>query len=63
MLVLTRKLGESIRIGDSVVITVLKIKGNAVRIGIDAPKYVTVIRSEVDNKNTFKFDKNRKKVS
>jgi len=50
MLVLTRKLEESIKIGNSVVITVLKIKGNSVRLGIDAPKYVQVIRPET-NKN------------
>ncbi len=47
MLVLTRKVGEALRIGDDVQVTVLGIKGNQVRIGIDAPKNVPVHRQEV----------------
>lgn len=47
MLVLTRKLDESIRIGDDIRITVLRVKGNTVRIGIEAPKQVRVIREEL----------------
>ena len=47
MLILTRKLGESLRIGDNVTITVLGVNGNQVRIGIDAPKSVEVHREEV----------------
>lgn len=47
MLVLTRKLDESIRIGDDIRITVLRVKGNTVRIGIEAPKHVRVIREEL----------------
>ena len=47
MLVLTRKSGEAIRIGDSVSLTILEIKGNQVRIGIDAPDDVVVYREEV----------------
>jgi carbon storage regulator len=47
MLILTRKLGESLRIGDDVTITVLGVNGNQVRIGIDAPKSVDVHREEV----------------
>ncbi len=47
MLVLTRKVGETLRIGDEVKVTVLGIKGNQVRIGIDAPKNVPVHRQEV----------------
>lgn len=47
MLVLTRKAGESIVIGDDVVITVLEIKGGQVRLGVEAPREVTVHRMEV----------------
>ncbi len=47
MLILTRKLMECIRIGDSIVVTVLKFQGNKVRIGIDAPGAVRVIRAEL----------------
>lgn len=47
MLVLTRKLDESLRIGDDIKITVLRVKGNTVRIGIEAPRDVRVIRSEL----------------
>ena len=47
MLVLTRKLQEKIRIGDQVTITVLRMKGKAIRLGIEAPKDVPVIRGEL----------------
>lgn len=47
MLVLTRKLDESLRIGDDIKITVLRVKGNTVRIGIEAPRDVRVVRSEL----------------
>jgi len=47
MLILTRRIGESIVIGDNVKVTVLGTKGNEVRIGIDAPKDVSVHRQEV----------------
>ena len=47
MLVLSRKSTERIHIGDNVVVTVLEIRGNKVRIGIDAPKEVHVLRSEL----------------
>jgi len=49
MLVLSRKLTESIHIGDSVVVTVLEIRGNKVRLGIDAPKEIHVLRSELQD--------------
>ena len=49
MLILTRKGGESIKVGDDVKITILEIKGNQVRIGIQAPKKVSVHREEVYN--------------
>lgn len=47
MLILTRRAGESLIIGDDVVVNVLGIKGNQVRIGIDAPKDVSVHREEI----------------
>ena len=47
MLVLSRKSTERIHIGDNVVVTVLEIRGNKVRIGIDAPKEIHVLRSEL----------------
>ena len=47
MLVLSRKSTESIHIGNSIVLTVLEIRGNKVRIGIDAPKEIQVLRSEL----------------
>jgi len=47
MLILTRKLGESIAIGDHVKLTLLEIKGKHVRIGIEAPKDISVHRGEI----------------
>jgi len=47
MLILTRRVGESLMIGDNVAVTVLGVKGNQVRIGIDAPKEVAVHRQEI----------------
>ena len=47
MLVLTRKQNEKIRIGDSITITVLRMKGKAVRLGIEAPHDVNVVRGEL----------------
>ena len=47
MLILTRRLGESITIGDNVKLTVLSIKGSQVRIGVEAPKEVCIQRSEL----------------
>ena len=47
MLVLTRKQQEQIRIGDQVTVTILRIKGNTVRIGIEAPRQVRVVRAEL----------------
>lgn len=49
MLVLSRKSMESIQIGDSVVIKVLRIRGNKVQIGIEAPDEIHVLRSELQN--------------
>ena len=47
MLILTRRVGESLMIGDNVNVTVLGIKGNQVRIGVNAPKDVAVHREEI----------------
>ena len=47
MLVLTRRPGESIVVGDNIVVTVIEIKGGQVRIGIDAPRDVDVYREEI----------------
>ncbi len=47
MLVLTRRAGESVMIGDDVVLTVLEIRGDVIRLGIDAPRTIQVHREEV----------------
>src|SRR5947207_4788152 len=47
MLVLTRKLQQQIKIGEQITVTILKLKGNTVRVGIDAPRDVRVIRGEL----------------
>ncbi|MEK9989920.1 MAG: carbon storage regulator CsrA [Halieaceae bacterium] len=50
MLILTRRVGESLMVGDDVTITVLGVKGNQVRVGVKAPKDVAVHREEILNR-------------
>jgi carbon storage regulator CsrA len=50
MLVLTRKSHEQIQIGDNITITILRVKGGAIRVGIDAPRNVSVLRKELEGK-------------
>lgn len=47
MLILTRRVGESVMVGDDITVTVLDVKGNQVRIGVNAPKDVPVHREEI----------------
>ncbi|HEC25199.1 MAG TPA: carbon storage regulator [bacterium] len=55
MLILARKTGESIKIGDAITIEIISVTGNTVRIGIDAPKEVGILRKElydvIENEN------------
>ncbi len=50
MLILTRKLGERIRIGDDITITLLEIKGTQVKLGIEAPRNISIHRQEIYEK-------------
>lgn len=52
MLVLSRKTKQQLKLGDNITITVLRIKGNTIRLGIEAPQDVRVIRGELDLKLT-----------
>jgi carbon storage regulator len=50
MLILTRRVGETLMVGDEITITVLGVKGNQVRIGVNAPRDVAVHREEIYNR-------------
>lgn len=52
MLVLSRKEGEQIVIGDKIVVTITQIRGDKVRVGIEAPSEVTVLRKELEGRQT-----------
>ena len=56
MLILMRQIGETLMIGDEVTVTVLTVKGNQVRLGVNAPKHIAVHREEV-------YEKTRKEKS
>ncbi len=47
MLILTRRVGETLMVGDEVTVTVLGVKGNQVRLGVNAPKHIAVHREEI----------------
>lgn len=51
MLVLTRRIGESIQIGQEIEIHIISVEGNQIRIGVDAPKDVLVLRSELSGQS------------
>jgi carbon storage regulator len=57
MLVLTRKLEESIRIGDNVEVQIVGIKGNSVKLGISAPREIEVVRKELDSRPENRDDR------
>ncbi len=54
MLVLSRRESERIRLGDSIVVTVVKVAGDRVRLGIDAPSDVLVLREELERREAVK---------
>jgi len=58
MLVLSRKLTQSLRIGDTITVTVLRIEGNKVQIGISAPDGMRILRSELLGRSTPVPEKN-----
>lgn len=63
MLILTRNVGQSIKIGDDISLTVLGVQGNQVRIGIEAPRDVAVHREEIYNRIEAEKDPNGNKSS
>ena len=69
MLALSRKLGESIVIGKDIKVSILEIKGDQVKIGIDAPKNVTIYREEIfkqieeENKEAMKHNNVKESLS
>lgn len=62
MLILTRRQGESIIVGDNVRITVISVKGNQVRIGVEAPRSVSVQRQEIVGKKDLAPEEDLEKI-
>ncbi|MBN2292991.1 MAG: carbon storage regulator [Pirellulales bacterium] len=54
MLVLSRKVGEKILIGDEIVVTVVRLSSGVVRIGVEAPEDLTIVREEIQHTNSDK---------
>ena len=63
MLILTRRVGETLMIGDEVTVTVLGVKGNQVRIGVNAPKDIAVHREEIYERIKREQENNADKVN
>ena len=63
MLVLSRKLGEKIVIGDNIIVTVVKIDRNQIRIGIEAPQEVPVYREEISPTRVEKDEKSTAEIA
>lgn len=61
MLVLTRKVGEGVKIDENIFVRIVQVKGKQVRLGIEAPKETRIQREELDNPNPSVADKNVEK--